>query len=356
MDKIGLVIGGGTGRELGEVFKQALLRITSLIKKKVQIIECKHEFKTYNQLKLIPKLSQIKEIVYEDLKALYVFYKEFYHLGGRVIFRTAINAETLYAFRRIGKAVKIIQIPVHSKTLLIVRDEMQGFYTNDEYQLGEHEIYWTSSISEENCQIIMTFALKEAKRLLQKPFDVWVTYKHHLFANLIEAWYRKAFNQVKVYQPNHVTDLLFQYIHSINGNDLLLITGNEIGDILHEVLIYHLGIGTRNTLYSKNIYLHPDFQGLTEYQTVHGSADSLAGRGKVNPFATLRIVGAIIEEWLDEPGFSKKMDDALQQAESAGIVTPDMGGNSSTDEVVEYVLANICLGFKAVSGGKSNGT
>jgi isocitrate/isopropylmalate dehydrogenase len=355
MTKIGVVIGSGTGRELAEVFKQSLIRIAKILGKQAEVIECKHEFKSYKELQGLPA-DQIERVVQSDLDALTDFYKEFYQDGGTAIFRTAINAETLYLFRRVAQAVKIITIPLTSKTLLIVRDEMQGFYANNEYQISEYEIRFAGSFSQENFQRIVNFSLGEGERLLRKPFEVWIVYKHHLFANVLEKWARHALPQAKVYQPNHATDLLFQYLHSATGDDLLMITGNEIGDILHEVLIFHLGIGTRNTLYSKNIYLHPDFQGLVEYQTVHGSADDLAGKGMVNPFATLRAVGAIVEEWLDEPGFSGKMNNALRQAENAGIVTPDIGGRSSTDAVVEYVLANVCLGFKAVSGGKSHGT
>jgi len=336
--KIGLVIGSGTGRELGEVFKYSLNVITQMLEEQVEVVEFPYEFKTYKALRL-STLDQIRESVCQDLEALISFYKSFYQTGGRIIFRTAINAETLYLFRRIGKAVKVIQIPLSSdKTLLIVRDEMQGFYTNDEYQIKNNTIYFTGSFSKENIQLITNFALLEAKQILGELFDVWIVYKHHLFANILENWFREFIPNANFYQPNHATELLFQCFNFPLNRNILMITGNEVGDILHEVLIFHLGLGTRSTLFSKNVYLAPDYSGLVEYQTVHGSADDIAGYNIVNPFATLRIVAVIVEKLFNKR-FINIMENALQEAQKTGIMTPDLGGQSKTNEVVKYILS-----------------
>jgi len=340
MDRVGLIVGSGTGRELVDIFRQGLNRIAKILGKQVEVIECEYNFSSYEELRTLTP-DQIEGFVQNDLDALTAFYKEFYQAGGRTIFRTAINAETLYRFRQIGKALKIIYIPLAQKRLLIVRDEMQGFYTNNEYEIGEHEVRFSGSFSKENFRLIVTSTLEEAERVLQKPFEVWIVYKHHLFANLIETWSRNAFGEAEIYQPNHATDLLFQYFSSVEGKDILMVTGNETGDILHEVLICHLAIGSRNTLHSKNIYLHPDFKGIIEYQTVHGSADNIAGQGRVNPFATLRALGALVEECLDENSFSSLVENALKKVEQEGIVTPDMGGKSLTHEVTEYSLRQV---------------
>jgi len=338
--RIGLVVGSGTGRELAEVFKHSLNTVVEMLGESVEIVEFPHEFKTYEALRS-STFEEIEKSVHQDLEALISFYKSFYQTGGRVIFRTAINAETLYLFRRIGKAVKVIQIsPGHDRTLLIVRDEIQGFYANDKYSIKKSKIQFTGSFSKENIQLVANFALSEARRILRESFDVWIVYKHHLFANVLENWFQEIIPNIRVYQPNYATELLFRYFNfpSDFDRDILMITGNEVGDILHEVLIFHLGLGTRNVLFSKNVYLAPDYNGLVEYQTVHGSADDIAGRDIVNPFATLRIVAVLVEELLNKK-FINIMESALQEAQRAGITTPDFGGQSKTGEVVKYVLS-----------------
>jgi len=339
MTQIGLIIGSGTGRELGNVFKQCVYRIAHILEREVEVVECTYEFKSYNALRNLD-YKDIKQHIEQELNFLMHFYRNFYHSGGRAIFKTAINAETLYKFRRLGKAVKVVPIlvPGMEKQILMVRDQMQGFYVNDECNLEGDKLHFTGSLTKDNLELIITFALTETKLILRNPFDVWIIYKHHLFANLIETWARSIHKEVHIYQPNHATELLFRYFRE-GDKDLLIITGNEVGDILHEVLMFHLGLGTRNTLYSKNVYLQDELRGLIEYQTVHGSADDVAGKGVVNPFATLRATGALLEDCLHEKGFTTTMENALKQAEKERIVTPDMGGNSTIFEVTEYVLS-----------------
>jgi len=335
MNKIGVVVGSGTGRELVGVFRRTLNKIAEILGKQIDIIECEHEFGTYESLRNASS-RQIEKIIYDELETLHSFYKKFYSLGGRTIFRTAINAETLYLFRKTGKAVKMIEIPLAEKTLLIIRDETQGFYVDEHYKIGKERIEFTGSFTKENFRLVTNFALNEANRVLRQPFETWVVYKHHLFANLIQKWVTDVLPNIQVYQPNHATELLFQdYFTSQKSNDLLMIVGNEVGDILHEVLIFHLEIGSRHTLYSKNIYLGDEFKGLTEYQTVHGSADNIAKKNIVNPTATLRALGNIVENILGIDNFSSSMDRAIEYAYKK--LSP-CNGIPKTNMVVDLIL------------------
>lgn len=340
MSRIGLIVGSGTGRELADVFTQGVSRIAGLLGKKVEVVECDHVFKSYHEL-LGRTHAQIEQVVRNDLERLDDFYRQLYRSGGRAVFRTAINAETLYRFRSIGKAVKTVYIPLQQKRLLFVRDEAQGFYANDSWESDGETLRFCGSFSRSDFRDIAGLALAEAERVLRTPYDIWLVYKHHLFANLIESWTQDLFGRAEWFQPNHATDLLFQYLREGDGRDLLLLMGNEAGDILHEVLIFHLGLGTRNSLHARNVYLHPDLEGLVEYQTVHGSADAIGGRGVVNPLATLRALAAFVEEQLHEPDFCLLMEQAIESAERAGVAGRDAGGDSSTAEIAEGVLAQV---------------
>ena len=320
-----------------EVFKHALHRITNKLGKNVEVLDCEHEFRSYHRVSG-SQLGDIQAVVEEDLAQLTEFYKDFYLSGGRAIFRTALNAETLYRFRALGKAVKTVYIPLAEKRILFVRDEMQGFYANDSCEVDSETIRFCGSFSRDNFETLARYSLAEAARTLRPQYNVWVVYKHHLFANVIENWARQVIPASEVYQPNHATQLLDEYLTTSNGPDLLLITGNEIGDILHEVLILQLALGTRSTLYSRNTYLNPELAGLVEYQTVHGSADNLAGRGLVNPLATLRAVAAFVEEHLGEDKFVATMDRAIA---TVGVQGYEAGGLSSTNEMTDVVLKQL---------------
>lgn len=341
MTRVGVITGNGTGNELVDVFKTAVARITNKLGKEVEVIDCEHEFRSYHGL-LDREPAEIEAFVEEDLAKLIEFYKDFYASGGRAIFRSAINAETLYRFRATGRALKTVHMPLAEKSILFVRDEMQGFYAIDSCAIDDQTIRFSSSFSLDGFRSVARYSLAEAVRVLRPEPEVWIVYKHHLFANVIEKWVQQVVPQATVCQPNHATQLLDDYVKSGAGRDLLLITGNEIGDIFHEVLIFQLGLGTRNTLYSRNTYTHPDLADLVEYQTVHGSADSIARKQLVNPVATLRAAAAFIEEHLHEANYLSAMDSAIAAAEKRGIRGYDTGGRSSTREMTDGILK--CLG------------
>ncbi len=338
--KVGLVIGSGTGEKLGNIFTQTLKKIEPFIKKQIKVVKCDYEFSSYEKLRSL-SFGEIEKVVQEELERLKSFYKNFYSDMGRVIFRTAFNAETLYQFRRIGMAIKIIDISYEGKRFFIVRDEMQGFYTNDSYEIDESKIKFTGSFSKEKFGLITKFAMNEAKKNLNNPFEIFVSYKHHLFANIIDKWVKEFLPNAKICQPNHLTELLYQLFTSLEKKDFLIIVGNEVGDILHEAIIFSLNIGTRQTLFSKNIYLHPDFKNLVEYQTVHGSADDIARLNIVNPTATLKIVGRIVEDEFGVQGFYSIVDEAIKHAYDRLSYT----AIPPTDKIVNYVhsyLLNEC--------------
>lgn len=340
MIKIGVIVGGGTGRELADVFVNSLDMIAPILGLNVDITECEHKFSSYATLRGF-SFEQIERSIREELRILESFYKRFYSLGGRVIFRTAINAETLYSFRRIGQAVKIIDIHLRGSRLLLVRDETQGFYANSIYRIKDDKIKFTGTFTKENVKAVITFALDEARKTLHQPFDIWVVYKHHLFANIIEQWASECLPECKIYQPNHATELLWQHFSANRSSDLLLIMGNEVGDILYEAILLHLGIGTRQTLFSKNVYLQPDLKNLVEYQTVHGAADHIAGRDLVNPAATLAALGNILEEEIGVQGMKRLVSEAISRAYEVLGPAMSMSTKKFTESVLSYLTRKL---------------
>ena len=117
-----------------------------------------------------------------------------------------------------------------------------------------------------------------------------------------------------------------------------MIAGNEWADIMHVILLHMFGQGAQEARCTENVYLHPELHGLSEYQTVHGSADELAGKAVVNPSATLRVAAAILERHAGCKGIEEAMDQTLLTLQRRGVLTPDQGGNKSSTQVVDSVL------------------
>jgi homoisocitrate dehydrogenase len=72
-------------------------------------------------------------------------------------------------------------------------------------------------------------------------------------------------------------------------------------------------------------------------EPVHGSAPDIQGKGIANPIAAIRSAGMMIAQlgWVEE---GKKIESAVRGTLEAGILTPDLGGKNTTNEVTKGVL------------------
>ncbi|KAF1801438.1 isocitrate dehydrogenase NAD-dependent subunit 2 [Mucor lusitanicus] len=76
-------------------------------------------------------------------------------------------------------------------------------------------------------------------------------------------------------------------------------------------------------------------------EPVHGSAPDIAGKGIANPIASIRSAGMLLEH-MGYTSQALKVYDAVDAVlADASVLTPDLGGKSSTSQVTEAVLKNL---------------
>jgi homoisocitrate dehydrogenase len=76
-------------------------------------------------------------------------------------------------------------------------------------------------------------------------------------------------------------------------------------------------------------------------EPVHGSAPDIAGKGVANPIAAIRSAGMLLEH-MGHTAQALKIYNAVDAVlADASILTPDLGGKSSTNDVLEAVLKNL---------------
>lgn len=74
---------------------------------------------------------------------------------------------------------------------------------------------------------------------------------------------------------------------------------------------------------------------------VHGSAPDIAGKGIANPVAAIRSA-AMLLEYMGLLNEASKIHNAVDLALNQGdILTPDLGGKSTTTQVTEAILKNL---------------
>lgn len=76
------------------------------------------------------------------------------------------------------------------------------------------------------------------------------------------------------------------------------------------------------------------------FEPIHGSAFDITGKGIANPVATF-WTGAQMLEHLGEADGAARLMRAVDQVCAAGIMTPDVGGKATTQEVTDAVIGAI---------------
>lgn len=338
---IGLAVGRGTGPELADVFEHVLTTLANASSVPVALTRSPRLYHSYFSLKAeADGVEEVGLLTERDAGHYEQFCRDLARAGSTAVFRTAINAQSLYLVRERLQAVKVDLIEDGDTSLLLVRDEAQGFYTG-ENRHGPGVVHRTMSFSRDITEKVVLTALRQARRHWpgEQVRQVVMAYKFHLLDGALGAWVAEIGARhgvdIRLAQPDTVNRNLVE--HGLPPRTVV-IGANEWADIMHVVLLDRLGAKRQENRCTENIHLHPDVSDLVEYQTVHGSADDLEGLGVVNPTATIRAAAAIAERHAGCAGAVERTENALASVTGRGVRTPDLGGRSSTTEVVSAVV------------------
>jgi 3-isopropylmalate dehydrogenase len=153
-----------------------------------------------------------------------------------------------------------------------------------------------------------------------------------------ELWLR-VFKQVAAEYPGIQTNHL--YVDALAMEMVLhpeklqvVVTTNLYGDILTDV-----GAGITGGLgLAASANLNPESTPL--FEPVHGSAPDLVGKNAANPLAMI-ATAALMLDTLGHPAEAQILDRAVTAAVKAGCVTADLGGDKTTAQVTDFVLAEL---------------
>ncbi|HKP91788.1 MAG TPA: 3-isopropylmalate dehydrogenase [Thermoleophilaceae bacterium] len=77
------------------------------------------------------------------------------------------------------------------------------------------------------------------------------------------------------------------------------------------------------------------------FEPVHGSAPDITGTGRANPLAMFGSVAMMLRYGLGRDDEAAAIELALDRALEAGLRTPDLGGEATTEDATRAVLANL---------------
>ena len=117
----------------------------------------------------------------------------------------------------------------------------------------------------------------------------------------------------------------------------IVVTSNLFGDILTD-----LGAAIAGGMgLAAGANLNPERKFPSMFEPIHGSAPDIAGKGIANPLATAWSAAQMLEFF----GYKKWSDRILEIIEEMlvekKVLTPDLGGNSSTSEVGDEIVRKL---------------
>ncbi|XGI83510.1 isocitrate/isopropylmalate dehydrogenase family protein [Halorutilales archaeon Cl-col2-1] len=210
-----------------------------------------------------------------------------------------------------------------SRTGTVVRENTEGLYSGEEIS-KEGACETVRSVTTEATRKTAVKAVEEAESEVTVVHKANVVGSDRLFRDVS----REVIEDSYVEYDERLVDSVAHDLADGEEFDVLL-TPNLYGDILSD-LTAGLGDGL-GVAPSANI--GDDF-GM--FEPVHGSAPDIAGEGVANPAGCLLSASMM----LDYLGFEKRSR-RLEEATYEGVrraPTPDLGGESSTEEVVEAVI------------------
>lgn len=117
----------------------------------------------------------------------------------------------------------------------------------------------------------------------------------------------------------------------------IVVTSNLFGDILTD-----LGAAIAGGMgLAAGANLNPERQFPSMFEPIHGSAPDIAGQGIANPLAAIWSASQLLD-FFGKENWGKLVLQAIEDVLAEGAhLTPDQGGNASTDECTAAVIARL---------------
>ena len=118
----------------------------------------------------------------------------------------------------------------------------------------------------------------------------------------------------------------------------VVVTGNLFGDILSDQA--SMCVGSIGLLASAS--LGEGTKGL--YEPIHGSAPDIAGQGIANPSAMILSAAMMLRHSFGMEAEASRIEAAVAAVLAQGVLGHDLGGNASTSEIGDAIVAQVTGG------------
>jgi 3-isopropylmalate dehydrogenase len=221
---------------------------------------------------------------------------------------------------------------IEGTDLLVVRELTGGIYFGERGRTAD-AAYDTCLYSVAEIERIARVGFRSARRGVTSVDKANVLESSRLWREVVNRVHADEFPDVPL---DHllVDNAAMQLVAAPSRFDVI-VTENMFGDILSDEAA--MVTGSIGMLPSAS--LGEGGPGL--FEPVHGSAPDIAGRGIANPLAMFLSAAMMLRHGIGMENAAEHVESAVDAALAGGLRTPDLGGDATTEEAAEAVLANL---------------
>jgi 3-isopropylmalate dehydrogenase len=215
--------------------------------------------------------------------------------------------------------------------LLVVRELTGGIYFGESGR-KDGEAFDTCVYSAEEVERIARVAFGLARRKVSSVDKANVLDTSRLWREVAEGVARE---HAEIEFEHLLVDNAAMQLLARPAQFDVILTENLFGDILSDEAA--MLTGSLGMLPSASL----GHGGPGLFEPVHGSAPDIAGSGKANPLAMFGSVAMMLRHGLGMEDAATGIESAVDRALGAGLRTPDLGGDATTEDATRAVLANL---------------
>lgn len=241
----------------------------------------------------------------------------------------------LFANVRPAKSLPGVVTRFGNVDLIVVRENIEDTYGSIEHRQTPDVAQTLRIITRQGSLLVHRYAFELARRLQRRR--VTCVHKANIHKHS-DGLFLECFRQVAEEYPDIVADDLIvdntcmQLVIRPETFDVLVLP-NLFGDIVSDLcagLVGGLGVAPGGNIGRRHAV----------FEAVHGSAPDIAGKGIANPTALL--LSAL--QMLDHIGlgrYARRIEQALYATLKANIRTRDLGGDATTSQFTDAIIAHL---------------
>jgi tartrate dehydrogenase/decarboxylase/D-malate dehydrogenase len=203
---------------------------------------------------------------------------------------------------------------------------------------GNEVALQTALFTEKGCERIIRFAFDLARTRPRKKVSSVTKSNAQQYGMVLwdETFARVAGDYPDVETESVLVDAMSAKF-VLRPEDLSVVVASNLNaDILSD-----LGSALAGSLgLAASANLNPERRFPSMFEPVHGSAPDIAGQGRANPIGAIGSAALMLDHF-GLPEQSDRVRRAIEATTGSGILTPDVGGTATTEEVVTAVIGNL---------------